>query len=217
MTDLCPTPVDDLYATLRRAAYRAGEAALSPTIARLQPAMIATGGRGLARAPSSICPRHAAAGSQRIEESGMRILAVSGSLRAGTSNTALLEAVVVVAQQGVEVKLYEGLGELPHFNPDLEGKGLPQTVRAWQQALRESDALVVLTPEYAHGVPGVLKNALDWVTGSGELAGKPVALFNASSRSVCAQASLAETLTVDVCAGGNGGFAHAAVAGEGRF
>jgi len=100
-----------------------------------------------------------------------------------------------LAPQGVEVTLYAGLGDLPHFNPDLDGEAAPPEVEDWRRRLQASDGVVFSVPEYAHGVPGVLKNALDWVVGSGEFLDKPVTLFNASPRGIYAQASLTETLT----------------------
>jgi len=128
----------------------------------------------------------------------MRILAISGSLRASSSNTALLRAAAVLAPEGVEVVLYGGIGDLPHFNPDLdlEGEAGPAAVADFRANLRESDAVLISSPEYAHGVPGTLKNALDWTVGSGEFVDKPVALINASPRSMHGQASLTETLAV---------------------
>jgi NAD(P)H-dependent FMN reductase len=126
----------------------------------------------------------------------MRILTISGSLRASSSNTSLLRAAAAIAPAGVEVSLYEGLGNLPHFNPDLDGETVSPAVKDWRSKLRASDGVVFSVPEYAHGVPGVLKNGLDWVVGSGEFVDKPVTLFNASPRSTYAQASLTETLTV---------------------
>jgi NAD(P)H-dependent FMN reductase len=125
----------------------------------------------------------------------LRILAISGSLRLASSNTALLRAAAQLAPEGVEVVLYTGIGELPHFNPDLEGSE-PPSVLGFRDALQCAAGVLFSTPEYAHGVPGVLKNALDWVVGSGELMDKPVALLNASARGAFAQASLTETLTV---------------------
>jgi len=101
-----------------------------------------------------------------------------------------------LAPQAVEVVLFDGLGDLPHFNPDLDGATVPQAVSVWRSKIRDADGVVFSVPEYAHGVPGVLKNGLDWVVGSGELADKPVTLFNASLRGTYAQASLTETLTV---------------------
>ncbi|HEX7775538.1 MAG TPA: NADPH-dependent FMN reductase [Parvibaculum sp.] len=125
----------------------------------------------------------------------MRLLAISGSLRSGSSNTRLLEAARAVAPEGVDIVLYEGIGALPHFNPDMEDAPI-EAVTAFRAALAASDGVIFSTPEYAHGLPGVLKNALDWVVGSSELAEKPVALFNASPRSTHAVASLTEILTV---------------------
>jgi len=104
--------------------------------------------------------------------------------------------VAVLAPEGIEVSLFGGLGELPHFNPDLDGEAVAHAVKDWRCRLVAADGVVFSVPEYAHGVPGVLKNALDWIVGSNELVGKPVTLFNASARGTYAQASLAETLTV---------------------
>ena len=123
----------------------------------------------------------------------MRILALSGSLRKGSTNTTLLEAAAVLAADSMDIRLFDGLAELPHFNPDLENEAIP-AVDAWRSALRASNGLVISTPEYAHGVPGALKNALDWVVGSGETVDLPIALFNATTRSRHAIESLEEIL-----------------------
>jgi len=102
-----------------------------------------------------------------------RVLAISGSLRSQSSNTTVLRAVAMLAPPVVVVSIYDGIGKLPHFNPDLEEtSGL--AVLDFRQRLQESDAVLISSPEYAHGVPGVLKNALDWIVGSGELVNKPV-------------------------------------------
>jgi NAD(P)H-dependent FMN reductase len=127
----------------------------------------------------------------------VKIVAISGSLRKNSSNAALLRAAVRVAPPGVDLVLYDGLGDLPHFNPDLdeEGSTPPAPVAALRSLLIDADAIVISSPEYAHGVPGVLKNMLDWLVSTGELVGKPVALWNASPpRGAYAQASLLETL-----------------------
>lgn len=124
----------------------------------------------------------------------MELLTISGSLRAQSSNTRLLHAAALLAPEGVSVTFYDRMNDLPHFNPDLDTEPAPQPVTGLRAALRRADALMISSPEYAHGVPGVLKNALDWVVGSGELVNKPVALINASPRAVHAYASLAETL-----------------------
>jgi chromate reductase, NAD(P)H dehydrogenase (quinone) len=124
----------------------------------------------------------------------LHILAISGSLRQLSSNTALLQAAIAVCPGGIEMKSYGGLGDLPHFNPDLEPLE-PPSVRDLRAQIRWSDGLVISTPEYAHGVPGVLKNALDWLVSGEEFIGKPIALFNASPRAIHAQASLVEIVT----------------------
>jgi NAD(P)H-dependent FMN reductase len=125
----------------------------------------------------------------------VRLLAISGSLRAVSSNTTLLQAAAALAPDGIEIVLYMGLGTLPHFNPDQEDEDFP-TVRDFRAQLDAADGVLISSPEYAHGVPGSLKNALDWVVGSGELIDKPVALLNATPPTSFAQASLQETLTV---------------------
>jgi chromate reductase, NAD(P)H dehydrogenase (quinone) len=130
----------------------------------------------------------------RSEAQAIHILAISGSLREASSNTALLQAVIALSPKNVEVRLYRGLGDLPHFNPDLEPME-PPAVTDLRRQLRWSDGLVISCPEYAHGVPGVLKNALDWLASGEEFVGKPIALFNASPRAIHAQASLTEIVT----------------------
>ena len=126
----------------------------------------------------------------------MRILAVCGSLRAASSNAALLDAAAGIAPEGVSVERFAGIGELPHFNPDLDREGdvPPAAVARWRAALRECDAILLSSPEYVHGVPGALKNALDWIVSSGELSGKPLAQLD-TSRSHFATPQLREILT----------------------
>jgi chromate reductase len=125
----------------------------------------------------------------------VRLLAISGSLRAASLNSALLRAVVALAPSDVCVELYTGLGNLPLFNPDLEIAGSP-AVADFYARIVEADGVIIASPEYAHGVTGVIKNALDWKVGSDAFVNKPVALLNASPRATIAQASLKETLTV---------------------
>ena len=124
----------------------------------------------------------------------MQFLAISGSLRAASSNTALLHAAKTLAPAGVEVVLYEGLGSLPHFNPDMEAEP-PAAVQALRKAAGEADALLICSPEYAHGIAGSMKNLLDWLVGSVEFPGKPVAIINISARSAHADAQMREVLT----------------------
>lgn len=111
----------------------------------------------------------------------MRILGVCGSLQARSRNLDLLHTAAAAAPPGVEVVIFDGLGDLPHFNPDLEDAGAPASVARWRQALTDSDAVLMACPEYAFSLPGVVKNAIDWVVGSGELERKIVALTAASA------------------------------------
>jgi chromate reductase, NAD(P)H dehydrogenase (quinone) len=124
----------------------------------------------------------------------MRLLGISGSLRAASSNTAVLEAAARLAPAGVNVELYQRLGELPHFNPDFDNEKLPAIVGELRSLIGAVDGLLVSSPEYARGVPGSLKNALDWLVGSFEFPNKFVALINVSPRATHAQASLTTTL-----------------------
>jgi len=126
----------------------------------------------------------------------MQILAISGSLRSASTNTILLNAARTLTPKNMELLVYSGLGDLPHFNPDLDVDPAPLAVAKLRSGLRQSAGVIFSSPEYAHGVPGVLKNALDWLVASGELYEKPVALFSASPRGTYAQASLTETLSV---------------------
>ena len=126
----------------------------------------------------------------------VHLLAISGSLRAASSNTTLLRAAIQLAPPTVEIELYAGLGDLPYFNPDLDTDSPPRAVSEFRARLNAADGILICSPEYAHGVPGVLKNALDWIVSSGELMHKPVALLNASFASTHAHAALSETLSV---------------------
>src|SRR4051794_11781334 len=107
------------------------------------------------------------------------ILAVSGSLRSNSSNTFILKAIIAIAPVQVHIYMYNGIGDLPHFNPEIEHDQLA-AVEDWRKHVQAADGVIICTPEYAFGVPGVLKNALDWLVGSGELNGKPVAAISAS-------------------------------------
>lgn len=121
------------------------------------------------------------------------ILAVCGSLRAGSLNRAALGAAVRLAPAGMTISLYEGIGALPLFNPDLDQAGGAQ-VDDWRARLDAADAVLIGSPEYAHGITGVMKNALDWAVSMETFPGKLVALINTSPRASHAQDSLREIL-----------------------
>jgi chromate reductase, NAD(P)H dehydrogenase (quinone) len=125
----------------------------------------------------------------------VHVVGLSGSLRRVSLNGAVVAAAAKLAHDGIELTPYRGLADLPAFNPDLEDAGAPQAVALLRQTMAAADGILISSPEYAHGVPGALKNALDWLVGSGELIDKPVAIINASSRATHAWLSLVETLT----------------------
>ncbi|QUY42309.1 NADPH-dependent FMN reductase [Acaryochloris marina] len=127
------------------------------------------------------------------------ILAVSGSLRSQSSNTRLVQAIAGLAPPGIKVEIYNGIAQLPHFNPELEGEPDLVAVEQWRTQLQAADGVLFCTPEYAHGVPGTLKNALDWIVSSGEFMHKPTAVISASPSpdgGDKANASLVQTLRV---------------------
>ena len=112
----------------------------------------------------------------------MRILAVSGSLRKESFNTRLLRALPPLAPEGMEIEVYQRLGDLPPFNQDLEADPalLPEPVDHWRTALKAADGLLLVTPEYNGSIPGVLKNAVDWASrpvGTSSLVGKNVVVM----------------------------------------
>ena len=124
----------------------------------------------------------------------MKIIAISGSLRTGSSNTAALRAAAKLAPPGLDIVPFDGIAGLPFFNPDLEGDRVPDSVAAFRTVIGDADGLLISSPEYARGVAGVMKNALDWLVGSFEFPNKPVALINTSPRAVDALAALTLTL-----------------------
>ncbi|PTQ96966.1 NAD(P)H-dependent FMN reductase [Mucilaginibacter yixingensis] len=123
------------------------------------------------------------------------ILAISGSLRSDSSNTRILKLLGTWMPADVNYLIYDGMGVLPHFIPFAEGEPLPPQVSVLHQQLNEADALIICTPEYAFGVPGSLKNLLDWTVGTGNLVDKPVALITASSKGDDAHAALLKILS----------------------
>jgi len=123
----------------------------------------------------------------------MKFLAISGSLRAASINSSLLRVAAHLAPDGLAIDLFAGLGRLPLFNPDLEAQ-LPAAVLELHGAVAAADALMIASPEYAHGVSGSMKNALDWLVSFEPFVGKHVAVINTSPRARHADAALRETL-----------------------
>lgn len=132
----------------------------------------------------------------------LSVLAICGSLRAVSSNKALLEAAARLAPEGMTIALFEDLAALPPFNPDDDVDPRPQAVAAWRARIKAADGLLISSPEYARGVAGSLKNALDWLVSDEDFHGKPVAIFNASPRASHALSSLRlilDTMSGQVC------------------
>ena len=128
-----------------------------------------------------------------MRETTLNVLAISGSLRAASINSALLRAAARLAPPEIHVHVFPTLGELPLFNPDYEPH-VPPAVVTLQHAVASADALIIASPEYAHGVTGTIKNALDWLVSFEAFVGKRVAVWNASPRAHHADAALRETL-----------------------
>ena len=123
------------------------------------------------------------------------VLTLSGSLRKASLNTAMLTMAADCAPLGLRVNQPRGLGDLPLFNPDLELHEPPSVARL-RSEIAMADAVIIASPEYAHGVSGVMKNALDWMVATGVFVDKPVVLWNASPRASIGLAALRETLIV---------------------
>ena len=112
----------------------------------------------------------------------MKILAISGSGRANSTNTAMLRAVAEIAQPRHEITVFTSIADLPVFSPDLEEGPLPAEVQGFADMIRKSDGMIISSPEYVRAIPGGLKNAIDWLVSREEIIRKPIALIHASHR-----------------------------------
>lgn len=128
----------------------------------------------------------------------INVLAICGSTRQSSSNHHLIRAITELSAAIFEVKVLEGLTDIPHFNPDLdmEPDSAPAAVQAFREQLVQADAVLICTPEYAIGVPGTLKNAVDWTVSSMHFSRKPVALITAGTSGYKAHQSLLGTLLI---------------------
>lgn len=123
----------------------------------------------------------------------MKVLGLSGSLRADSTNTRLLQAAASLCPAQMDFHVEDVLGELPHFSPDLSIESDPQLLE-FVQRVRESDGIMISSPVYAGGYPGTLKNALDWLVGTDAFVEKPFMMLSASNRVPAVQASLVTVL-----------------------
>jgi NAD(P)H-dependent FMN reductase len=126
-----------------------------------------------------------------MKETKIKILAISGSLRSNSSNHKIINTIATMMPGNIDFTIYQELGNLPHFNDEDSY----EIVHEWRRLIKDADGVLICTPEYAFGVPGSLKNALDWTVSSGDFYNKPVALITASTGGDKAHASLLQTLT----------------------
>ena len=125
----------------------------------------------------------------------MRILAISGSAREASTNTALLRAMKSLAPDGIELFVFHRLDLLPVFSPDSEDEATPVAVREFMETVSAVDGIIMSSPEYVRSIPGGLKNAIDWMVSRFEVIGKPIALVHASHRGDDMLASLRVVLS----------------------
>ena len=125
----------------------------------------------------------------------IKILAIPGSLSHQSANARILRLIPSLTESDIGYTITDCLEKLPPFNPDLDKSDPPAAVLEFRSQLQTADAILICTPEYAFGVPGALKNALDWTVSSGQLVNKPLALITASLSGVKAHAALLETFT----------------------
>jgi chromate reductase len=122
----------------------------------------------------------------------LKVLGISGSLRKGSFNTALLRAAQELAPDGMEITIFD-LADIPLYNGDVEAAGDPEPVAALKSAIRNADGVLFATPEYNYSISGVLKNTIDWASrdrSAGSLQGKPVAMIGAGGMAGTARAQL---------------------------
>lgn len=125
-----------------------------------------------------------------------KIIAICGSTKANSSNLKLIHAIAALSKGKFEVSIFRDLASIPHFNPELDTQEPPAEVVAFRNILAAADGILICTPEYAMGVPGSLKNVIDWTVSSMEFSQKPTALITASSMGQKGHASLLETLEI---------------------
>lgn len=125
-----------------------------------------------------------------------KILAMSGSTRQNSTNHRLIKAIAEISKDVFELQSYNDISLLPHFSPDNDNEHVDKEVIYFRQLLNEADGIIICTPEYAHGVPGTLKNAIDWTVSTNEFYHKPTMLITASTDGKKGHEALFETLRV---------------------
>jgi chromate reductase, NAD(P)H dehydrogenase (quinone) len=133
----------------------------------------------------------------------LRVVGIAGSLRKGSFNRALLHAAIELAPVELQIDVFARIGEFPLYDADLEAHALPEPVEALKKAMRDSDGILIATPEYNHSIPGVLKNAIDWASRPGGAAAyrwKPIAIMGATpgmGGTIRGQTALRQVLSSD--------------------
>ncbi len=117
-----------------------------------------------------------------MSQPALQLLAISGSARSASTNTAFLRALAALAPAYIKITVFDSLSTLPIFSPDLEGNATPHVVTEFCQQIDQSSGLIISCPEYVRAIPGGLKNAIDWLVSRDEIIHKPIALIHASHR-----------------------------------
>lgn len=128
-----------------------------------------------------------------------KIFAISGSVRKSSSNENLLKFIAEKYSDELEVEIYEGIENLPHFSPDLDNENLPEAVANFREKINAADGVIVCTPEYVFSLPGSLKNALEWNVSTTVFSDKPTAIIVAAAHGVKALEALDLIMTTIQC------------------
>ncbi|MBO9672471.1 MAG: NAD(P)H-dependent oxidoreductase [Sphingobacteriaceae bacterium] len=125
-----------------------------------------------------------------------KVFAISGSTKSSSTNALYISAISHLLGKDFEVSVFPTIADVPHFNPDLDLENQPKVVSDLREALQKADGIIISTPEYAMGLPGSLKNLLDWTVSSASFSGKPVLALVASTQGEKAHQSIIDVLTV---------------------
>jgi NAD(P)H-dependent FMN reductase len=123
-----------------------------------------------------------------------KVIAICGSTRQNSINHSLIKAIVNLSAENLDITIFDGIANLPQFNPDNDGENVSDEVAHFRQLLDNAEGIIICTPEYAHGVPGTLKNAIDWTISSSQFPHKPTMLITASTDGTFGHKALLETL-----------------------
>jgi len=123
-----------------------------------------------------------------------KVIAICGSTRQNSTNHSLIKAIVDLSAESLDITIYNAIANLPQFNPDNDGENVADEVADFRQQVNNAEGIIICTPEYAHGVPGTLKNAIDWTISSSQFPHKPTMLITASTDGRFGHKALLETL-----------------------